>query len=133
MISASWSQVAALAVLGQALILLVLAIAFGEISLTNLARPGAVILRVNGWHLLAHLAMGASGVIAILDRRMARPWAVAAGLTSLAWAVGGVTSHGALLGLIDEDTTGSILHALEGVALMAVGIRSGIGPAQLRR
>ena len=114
-------QFLALGIAVQAAVLAALAFGVGAASLTHPSRDGVFVMHINGWHLFAHLAMGLSAVIALRSPRAAPWWVLAAGLVSLAWAAAGLLSDHEVLGLIRDDTPGSIIHALEGAALIAVG------------
>ena len=120
-------QLLALGIAVQAAVLGVLAFGVGAASLTHPSRGGVFVMHVNGWHLFAHLAMGLSAVIALRSPRAASGWVIGAGLVSLGWAAAGLLSDHEVLGLIRDDTPGSIIHAVEGVALIAVG--AFMGPA----
>lgn len=60
-------------------------------------------------------------MIALRSTRAAPWWVIGAGLVSLAWAAAGLLSDHEVLGLIRDDTPGSVIHALEGVTLVAAG------------
>lgn len=114
-------QFLALAVAVQAAVLGVLAFGVGAASPTHPSRDGVFLMHINGWHLFAHLAMGLTALTALRSPRAAPWWVIGAGLVSLAWAAGGFLSDHQVLGLIRDDTPGSIIHAVEGVVLIAAG------------
>ena len=117
----SLPQWLALVIVVQAAALAVLAVGSGAASLIHPSRGGTFIMHLNGWHLLAHVGMGASAVTALCSLPAARWWALGAGLVSLAWAAAGLLSDQRVAGLIRDDTPGSIIHAVEGFLLFTTG------------
>ena len=114
-------QMLAVGIAFQAAALGVLAFGTGAASLLHPSRGGTFIMHVNGWHLFAHLAMGVTAVLAFRSEGAGRWWAIGAGLVSLGWSAAGLFSNQHVLGLIRDDTPGSVIHALEGIVLIAAG------------
>lgn len=104
-----------------------------EPSVTSLDSDGTVRLlgtsiAVNGWHGLLHLLTGLAGVAVCWWPRRARSYAIFVGALYLAAGVWSVFTGSTVFGLIHADSLGSAVHAVEGTALLAVGLLSAREP-----
>lgn len=101
-----------------------------EPSVTSLDANGTVrvlgsSIAVNGWHGLLHLLTGFTGIAVCWWPRRARSYAIIVGALYLAAGVWSVFTGSTVFGLIHADSLGSVVHAVEGTVLLAVGLASG--------
>ncbi|MEV0686999.1 DUF4383 domain-containing protein [Nocardia sp. NPDC050378] len=82
---------------------------------------GFIPVTVNGWHALFHLLTGVAGLALARRYRDARAYALGCGVFYLLIAAFGFTGGDHVLHLIAVDTFGNIVHALEGIAMVAAG------------
>jgi hypothetical protein len=81
-----------------------------------------VTITVNGWHALFHLIPGLLGIAAARRPRPALAFTFAAGGLYVVIGAWGLVLGGASLSVIAVDTTGDLVHLLEGVLTMTGGI-----------
>lgn len=108
----------------------------GGTSLSALGAHGKVTLlglsiAVNGWHGLFHLSTGLTGLAVCAWPKVSRIYALAAGGLYLVVALSGAVSGNSALAVIYVDTLGSVVHAVEGLAVLAAGVVS--SPRYARR
>jgi hypothetical protein len=90
----------------------------GEASLLGYDVP------VNGWHALFHLVPGLVGLAVATRPEPSRLYALAAGAFYLVAAASGFMAGGTSLGVIQTDTFGNAVHAVEGLVALTAGIVS---------
>jgi hypothetical protein len=79
-------------------------------------------ITANGWHALFHLLPGVVGVIAASRPQRALAYALAAGAFYIVVGGYGLIVGGGSVGLIAVDTTGNLVHLVEGVLTFAAGV-----------
>ncbi len=81
-----------------------------------------VAIAVNGWHALFHLLPGLVGIAAARRPGAALGYALAAGGGYILVGVWGLLAGGGSVGLIAVDTSGDLVHVIEGVIPFTAGI-----------
>jgi Domain of unknown function (DUF4383) len=83
---------------------------------------GSVAITVNGWHALFHLLPGLLGVALASRPRPALAYTLVAGASYIVVASWGLLAGTNALGVIAVDTSGDLVHLVEGVFLLAAGL-----------
>lgn len=79
-------------------------------------------ITVNGWHAAFHLVPGLIGIAASRRPGPALSYALAAGGLYIFVGVWGLLAGGDSVGLIAVDTSGSVVHVIEGLVPFTAGI-----------
>ncbi|UGT54248.1 DUF4383 domain-containing protein [Nocardia asteroides] len=82
---------------------------------------GFIPVTVNGWHALFHLITGVAGLVLARRHPSARAYALGCGAFYLLVAALGFAGGRHVLHMMAVDTFGNIVHAVEGVVLVAAG------------
>jgi hypothetical protein len=77
---------------------------------------------VNGWHALFHLVPGFVGILAARRARAALVYLLVAGAVYILVGGWGLIAGGASIGVIGVDTTGDLVHLIEGLLTFAAGV-----------
>ncbi len=81
-----------------------------------------VSVTANGWHALFHLLSGVLGIAAAWRPRAALVYLLVAGAVYIVVGGLGLVAGGASIGVIAVDTTGDLVHLIEGLITFAAGI-----------
>ena len=81
-----------------------------------------VAITVNGWHAAFHLVPGLIGIAAARRPGAALAFALVAGAAYILVGVWGLLAGGGSVGLIAVDTSGSVVHVIEGLVPFTAGI-----------
>ncbi len=92
-----------------------------------------VTITVNGWHALFHLLPGLAGIVAARRPGAALAFTLIAGAAYLAVGGWGLLTGGDSVGVIAVDTSGDLLHVLEGAVTLTAGIVTLVLPAGRER
>jgi len=76
----------------------------------------------NGWHALFHLLPGLVGIAAAWRPRAALAYLLVAGALYIMAGGWGLIAGGSSVGVIAVDTTGDLVHLIEGLFTFAAGI-----------
>ena len=76
----------------------------------------------NGWHALLHLLSGVVGIAAARRPRAARAYLLVAGALYIVLGSWGIIAGRASIGVIAVDTSGDLVHVIEGLVTFAAGI-----------
>ena len=79
-------------------------------------------IAVNGWHAVFHLLPGLVGIAAARRPGAALGYALAAGGGYILMGVWGLLAGGGSVGLIAVDTSGDLVHVIEGLIPFTAGI-----------
>lgn len=107
----------------------ILALTASDSSLSALGEQGKVDafgipIAVNGWHAAFHLGTGLIGLAVCLNAWASRVYAfIAAGVYLVAASSGFITTDTALAAIY-VDTLGSVIHAMEGLTMLAAAATS---------
>jgi len=86
------------------------------------ANLGLVHVAVNGWHALFHLLTGLLCIAVWRKPRAARACLIGTGVLYLIVAGWGLINGSTVFGVMAVDTPGSVVHAIEGLIALAIGI-----------
>jgi hypothetical protein len=78
----------------------------------------------NGWHALFHLLPGVAGLAAAWRPRSAVVFLVVAGGLYIVVGAWGLIAASNSVGLIAVDTSGDVVHLIEGLVPLAIGLRT---------
>jgi Domain of unknown function (DUF4383) len=76
----------------------------------------------NGWHALLHLLSGVVGIAAAWRARAAFVYLLVAGALYIVMGTWGIIAGGASIGVIAVDTSGDLVHVIEGMVTFAAGV-----------
>jgi hypothetical protein len=79
-------------------------------------------ITANGWHALFHLLPGVIGIVAARRPQPALAYTLAAGAIYIVVGSYGLAVGGGSIGVIAVDTTGDLVHVVEGLLTFAAGI-----------
>ena len=82
-----------------------------------------VSVTANGWHALFHLLPGVAGLAAAWRPRAAIVFLIVAGSLYIVAGAWGLIAGKASVGLIAVDTSGDVVHLIEGLVPFAIGVR----------
>jgi hypothetical protein len=82
-----------------------------------------VSVTANGWHALFHLLPGVAGLAAAWRARSAIVFLIVAGALYIVVGAWGLIAGTASVGLIAVDTSGDVVHLIEGLVPFAIGVR----------
>jgi hypothetical protein len=77
----------------------------------------------NGWHALFHLLPGVAGLAAAWRPRAAIVFLIVAGALYIVVGTWGLIAGTNSVGLIAVDTSGDVVHLIEGLVPFAIGVR----------
>ncbi|MEV6361213.1 DUF4383 domain-containing protein [Nocardia asteroides] len=83
---------------------------------------GFIPVTVNGWHALFHLITGIAALLLAPKRIRALGYTLASGPFYLLVAALGLVGGDNVLHMMAVDTFGSIVHAIEGILITAIGV-----------
>jgi hypothetical protein len=83
---------------------------------------GVVSITANGWHGLFHLIPGLIGIVLARWPRAAVRFALVAGALYVAVAIWGLLAGGDSVWVMAVDSSGDVVHLVEGVILGAAGV-----------
>ena len=81
-----------------------------------------VAITVNGWHALFHLIPGVLGIIAARHASPALAFTLSAGTLYVVVGVWGLLAGGGSFGVIAVDSSGDVVHVVEGLLTLTGGI-----------
>jgi hypothetical protein len=79
-------------------------------------------ITANGWHALFHLLPGVVGIAAASRPQRALTYVLVAGAIYVVVGAYGLIAGGGSIGVIAVDTTGDLVHVVEGALTFAAGI-----------
>jgi Domain of unknown function (DUF4383) len=82
-----------------------------------------VSITANGWHALFHLLPGVAGLAAAWRPRAAIVFLIVAGALYIVVGVWGLIVATNSVGVISVDTSGDVVHLIEGLVPFAIGVR----------
>ena len=83
-----------------------------------------VSVTANGWHALFHLLPGVAGLAAAWRARSSIVFLLVAGALYIVVGVWGLIAGTASVGVIAVDTSGDVVHLIEGLVPFAIGVRT---------
>jgi hypothetical protein len=79
-------------------------------------------ITANGWHALFHLLPGLIGIAVASRPRAALVYTLVSGAIYIAVGGWGLIAGGSSIGVIAVDTTGDLVHLIEGLLVSAAGV-----------
>jgi hypothetical protein len=79
-------------------------------------------ITANGWHALFHLLPGLVGVAVASRPRAALVYTLVSGVTYITVGGWGLIAGGSSFGVIAVDTTGDLVHVIEGLLVFLAGV-----------
>jgi hypothetical protein len=84
-------------------------------------------ITANGWHALFHLLPGLVGLAVASRPQAALAYALGAGAIYIVVGSGGLIAGGSSIGVIAVDTTGDVVHVIEGLIAFTAGVWTLVG------